>query len=115
MNKQDQLTSLFNTWKTRDHYVKANQFLRDGLINETEYNKQATKLLFIGKEANGLKEPDLNLTENWSNEGLSGLYDRTISQWAYGIQHNFPPFDDIYGDENRARRYEALQKISIME
>lgn len=115
MTKQDQLNSLFTSWKTKAHYTNANQFLHDGFINADKYEKANTKILFIGKEANGLQESGDVMLNNWRNKDLSGIYDKSISQWAYGIHNGFPPFDEIDGKEHRQQRYDALQQVAIME
>lgn len=57
MNKTEQLNALFENWeKARKCYNEKDnmifKFCLDGIINEEEYNKQKTKVLFISNEAN---------------------------------------------------------------
>lgn len=99
MTINDQLALLFSEWKKL--YENPIDFYIDGVINETQYrqNGDGSKLLFIAKEANESNHPDeffRNFVAEWNNDEKPPQYGfaKRISEWAYGILNNFPPYTD---------------------
>ncbi|SOD88235.1 hypothetical protein [Spirosoma fluviale] len=90
-----------------------NGIIRDGIIDPIRFNKQTTKILFIAKEHNRLNDTyESGEYAEWWN-GVDSVrygFSHRISEWAYGILHNFPTYESItYVDKN-----EALQSIAFI-
>jgi hypothetical protein len=84
-----ELEILLNEWENAfpSYHQK---FVRDGIICETQYQKAKIKILFIVKEPNDPLQSSWDLTKVL-NEYFSGNFSIRLSEWAYGILHDFPP------------------------
>ena len=111
MTKTEQLNALFSEWRENREEYKG-QFIKDGIIDETLYNTQKPKLLFIGKEANDGKGKDWDYRDHIM-DGVKYKYNLRVAEWAYGIQNNFPAFDNIY--RSRETLTESAKKIAIID
>jgi hypothetical protein len=123
MTKNEQLDALFNEWHACE---PDKQFIRDGIIDEVEYVKQKTKLLFIAKEANDSNGGVWDFRTIWKNAPKS-KFDNRVAEWAWGIQNGFSnSFDEIYGEDSNTEeekispqklqiKKEALQKIAFLD
>lgn len=91
----------------------ANGIITDGIIDAAKFEKQNTKILFIAKEHNRLNDTyESGDYAKWWNGTDSVRYgfSHRISEWAYGMLHDFPPYESIsYADKN-----EALQSIAFI-
>ncbi len=84
MTIKDQEQQLFVKWRKERNYA---YFMRDGLFCEEEWNKQATKILYVLKEANW-ENGDTDLCEYLLSE-VSSTYWRTwnnIVRWSQAIR-----------------------------
>ena len=110
MNKTEKLDSLFDKW-IEDFPKYKGKFNRDGIINEHEYERQSTKLLFLAKEPNDPKQSEGDFREWWS-KGVKYSFSHRICEWAYGLLNDFPPVVNLpYSDE---KRKEVMAKIAFM-
>lgn len=112
--KTQKLNALFDEWEHSIPEYKG-MFVRDGIINEQQYESSSPKILFITKEPNN---PDQKVGEvhdfrNWWNKGeIKYAFANRLAEWAYGIQHDFPEYDSILPDES-SKQY-SLQSIALM-
>lgn len=106
--KTEKLNELFNLWKSRDKdYV--NNFVKDGIINETEYEiLEGKKILFIAKEVNDENIGEWDYREYWNE--FYKPFEKRLAQWTYGILEDFPPYTDL--DYATTRMY--LTKMAFM-
>ncbi|MEO6720770.1 MAG: hypothetical protein ABIN67_10390 [Ferruginibacter sp.] len=111
MDRNLKLNSLFNEWQNATpEYTE--QFIKDGVIDEEQFEEQKPKLLFITKEANASSNKSWDFRDNWHQE-LLYRFDYRIAEWAYGIQNNFPEFDSIYQNKNEYSN--AIKKVAFMD
>lgn len=108
--KTEQLDELFIKWEKETPGYKGH-FVRDGIINEDLYKQTKPKILFITKEPNNPKQlPDDFRT--WWLETLECAFSYRIAEWSYGLQNDFPQYDEIWKRKGSAK--EAIQKIAFM-
>lgn len=106
----EQLNTLFQKWETRvDGYQ--NSFKKDGVIDEDLYSEAKPKILFITKEPNDPEQKAGDYRE-WWKEGLKYSFSLRITEWAYGIFNQFPPYDIIKGDVPKLNR--SIQSIAFL-
>lgn len=114
-NKNQRLNKLFEDWRNR--YKKADNFVKDGIINEALFESTSQKILFITKEPNDPKQEGTDFREWWKKEVFYGFSYR-IAEWAFGILNNFPPYDEIWPKQNGkyddSKGLEAIQSIAFM-
>lgn len=108
MNKNQELDKLFERWIAEFPQYK-NKLYKDGIINEQEYERQKTKLLFIAKEPNDPEQNEGDFREFLSKE-VRGSFFYRISEWTYGLLNNFPLLNEI---EN-CNRIDIISKIAFM-
>lgn len=111
MPRSKELLELFDRWKTHSN-DDTKSFITDGIIDESLYEQEETKILFIGKEVNmkGDGKIDLDCCAELREE-LNYRYNHRIADWAYGIQNKFPEYDSIQKDEKHA----AIKRVAILE
>ncbi len=109
MTKTQQLDALFEEWKNKI-YSDQNIFIRDGIINENEWNKTDKKILFICKEANNKSEESWDF-RGWWSKSINYTFAYRIAEWSSGILQNFPSFDSINDNE---KKFDAIQQIAIL-
>ncbi|MGD1847497.1 MAG: hypothetical protein ACFB10_19080 [Salibacteraceae bacterium] len=107
MNYAQARQALFQRWiKAVPEY--AGKLIADGIIEEALFQKQQPKVLFITKEANDPEQNQWDLTD-WLRSGLEGQYAHRLSEWAYGIQNDFPPLEPVsLEDRHFALRHTAV-------
>lgn len=110
MNKTEKLDSLFNKWIKNFPKYKG-KIYRDGIVNEPEYERQSTKLLFIAKEPNDPEQTEDDFREWWS-EKVKYTFSHRICEWAYGILNDFPPLSNL--PYVNLKRIEVMSKIAFM-
>ena len=90
-----------------------NGFIIDGIIDEAKYKFQKNKVLFIAKEHNHIND---NYKEGsyieWWKTGVRYNFSHRLSEWAYGILDNFPPYSDIT-DENKLNAQQSIAFINL--
>jgi hypothetical protein len=118
VTKTDKLNELFDRWE-RERPEYQGIFVRDGIINEIEYDKAPHKILFIAKEANHDDAPTAgDFRDWWNNRGLHGHFCLHIAEWSFGILNEFPPFEDVHWDHKQdweSRYRSSLQSIAFMD
>lgn len=107
--KTEQLDKLFDDWKA-EIYPNSNSFIRDGIIDEEQWEKANKKILFIAKEANNNSDGDWDFRV-WWKDSINFTFSYRIGEWASGLLKDFPPFDDI---NNNEARHDAIKKIAFM-
>jgi hypothetical protein len=109
------LSELEKLYKVKNLENCENKFIRDGIINLELFSKQQKKILFIAKEHNFLADQDYTGHENgyidWCNEHVHLQFAHRISEWAYGIQNNFPEY---LGEISYETKHAALKSIAFM-
>lgn len=115
METSSVLTELDALYKTKALADSSNRFIRDGIINPTLFEAQERKVLFIAKEHNYLEAQDYTDYKNgyidWWNLHVHLQFSHRISEWAYGIQNNFPIFSE---NLDYALKHEALKSIAFI-
>jgi hypothetical protein len=113
MTKTERLQELFSSWKAI--LPPDVPFFTDGIINESEYDASppGQKLLFIAKEPNATNHDEVfehSFVNEWNSDTQPPdyIFAKRISEWAYGIFHKFPPYDDAMN------RIPYLRKIAFM-
>ena len=112
MSLNQQLNSLFEQWEGSIEEYKG-VFIRDGIINEPEWEKTNPKILFVAKEANqqgNVRAGDFR--EEWKVPGPKYPFADRITEWAFGIINDFPKFYDIFDAHYQYDIY--LQKIAFI-
>jgi hypothetical protein len=95
MNTTEKLNELFTKWENSIDSYKG-IFVRDGIINEQEWNITTPKILFITKEANQYGKPAAgDFRDDWQNNISKYPFAYRIAEWSFGIINNFPQFDNI--------------------
>ena len=110
-NKNQRLDKLFEDWRNR--YKKADNFVKDGIINEALFESASQKILFITKEPNDPKHEGTDFREWWKKEVFYGFSYR-IAEWAYGILNRFPPYDKIWTNNDASIALKSIQSIAFM-
>jgi len=109
INKNQLLNQLYCDWIQENPKYKG-IFKKDGIINETEYNKTKIKILFIAKEANDKEVQKSGDFRQWMNDKFKYLYSIRLGEWAFGIINDFPDFASISKDD----RKKALRSAAFM-
>ena len=113
--KTQQLNQLFGQWKKEVPLFKTEPFYADGIINEAAFNQnpKGKKILFLAKEPNATghdKTGDKSFVDEWNKEPLqTNTFVQRLSEWAYGIIHDFPPYESI-----GSNKLSYVQKIAFM-
>lgn len=112
MTKTEQLQKLFAGWKKEIDLFSSEAFFEDGIINEDlwQANKPGKKVLFIAKEPNAKdRKGGGSFVEEWDVETPPTYnFAHRLSEWAYGIMNDFPPYEQI---ENKLS---YLRQIAFM-
>jgi len=112
MTKTEQLNALFAQWEAEIPAYK-NLFVKDGIINESQWNVTNPKILFITKEPNHYENPRAgDFREEWSKGDCNYPFAYRIAEWAFGIIQGFPEFISIRHPKDLCHEY--LQKIAFM-
>ena len=103
----DKENSLFEKWRNNPSFSKS--FVKDGVVNPEEWEKQDCHILFLLKEANG---------ENWNGDLRCFLKDgaqsytwNNITRWTCGILCH-KDLSNSYIDE--ATRIKWLNKVAVV-
>ncbi len=82
---------------------------KDGIIDESIYDLQEIKILFICKEGNDPKQKagDFRI---WWRDQLWGIHANRIGTWAHGILEKFPKLEDV----SRENKKYALRRIAFI-
>ncbi|MFD2937867.1 hypothetical protein [Spirosoma flavum] len=100
--------------KTQSLSDSQNHFIKDGVNNPDLFGKQKTKILFIAKEHNYIGLPDDQSYacdyRVWSKQGIYLRFAHRLSEWAYGLMNNFPPYEQL----TNKNKHEALQSITFI-
>lgn len=108
----EKLNQLFEEWQDEIADYKG-RFIKDGIINEDEWLKTSTKILFIAKEANQYgKQTAGDFRADWKNNDSNYPFAFRIAEWSFGILNDFPVFDKIF--PKSTYYHEFLQKISFL-
>ena len=110
MESTAQLNNLFIRWQEEFPEYRG-KFASDGIVNESIFNGQPHRLLFITKEPNDPEQSGGDFRKWWSEE-VKYSFSHRICEWAYGILNNFPPIEDL-SNENKDR-VGVLQSIAFM-
>jgi hypothetical protein len=83
-DKNNKLDSLFNDWgKEVSFYNKA--FVKDGIINEEEFDNANIKILYIYKEPNDPNKDSWDFREQWGEkEKFYYTFAYRIAEWSHG-------------------------------
>ena len=108
--KTEELNKLFQDWENKIPEYKGH-FVKDGINDEDLYNATNPKILFITKEPNNPNQETGDFRVWWEKD-LKYTFSIRIAEWAFGIIHNFPPYDYIKRSEKE--KIDALQSIAFM-
>lgn len=114
MTKTRKLNRLFVQWKKEVPLFQTEHFYTDGIIDEKsfEQNPVGKKILFIAKEPNAGSWDEASsrsFLDEWNREPPPTYsFAQRISEWAYGIIHDFPPYESL---ENKLS---YLKRIAFM-
>ncbi|MGR3914662.1 MAG: hypothetical protein OD918_09135 [Gammaproteobacteria bacterium] len=106
------LNELFKRWQEKHPEYKG-KFTKDGINDESIYNEQKPKLLFIEKEKNDPEQSPGDFRESWvdpdENKYLLG---NRICEWSYGIFNGFPGMEEI--PQANPEQAEIMKRIAFM-
>lgn len=111
MTRTDQLDSLFQEWEgnNRDY---ANNFSKDGIVDEERFNAASRRLLFILKEPMEHSEDLCKHAKNFAiTTNRSNATWRNLNYWSYGLLRNFPSFAHVC-DANDLPK--VLYEVAVM-
>jgi len=107
------LNALFEQW-VKKHPKYQGHFAKDGINDESIYNTQNPKLLFICKEPNDKKQREGDFREWWTDpKEYKYLMGKRICDWAYGVFNEFPPLNKKVLD-NKKEQTEIMKSIAFM-
>lgn len=109
-NKTELLNDLFNCWEKKIPEYQG-RFVKDGIVDEEQYNSATIKILFVAKEPNNPNQDAGDFREWWRQE-LAYTFSYRIAEWSYGLLNDFPQYDDIWKEKDAAHK--AIQKVSFM-
>lgn len=109
MNKTEKLNKLFNAWEKG---YTSGTFCRDGIVNEELFSNARKKILFVTKEPNDPSKSQWDYRDWYDKEISSYPFCYRITEWAYGILHEFPPIEEVWKD--RIKAHESLRSIAMM-
>jgi hypothetical protein len=109
-SKTKNLDSLFQKWEDSNLDCRGH-FVKDGIIDEELFEVAKHKILFITKEPNNLNQ-DAGDFRTWWKEELKYAFSLRVSEWAYGIQKDFPPYDII--KKSASDKLDAINKIAFL-
>ncbi|MDA8002581.1 MAG: hypothetical protein MPL62_14980 [Alphaproteobacteria bacterium] len=115
MSKSDELKKLFACWVEKHEKYKG-KFTADGIADESVYDEQNPKLLFLCKEENNPDQEGRDFRD-WFFDSF-GQHDhlrRRICQWAFGIQNKFPSFETVKEKlPNDEAKLKVLKSVAFM-
>lgn len=111
MPRTERLNEMFDRWQNSNP-AYADDFSRDGIVNEEKYENASRRLLFILKEPNNHDDPLRNHAMNFA-KGLdrSNATWRNLNYWSYGLLRNFPSFAHVC-DANDLPK--VLYEVAVM-
>lgn len=92
----------------RSKGINTEEFSRDGIIDESLFNKADRRILFILRETN--KFPGGDLREFLSQTVQWQIW-RNVGRWACGISNEFPDYSECDTHQNVC---EAIRQTAIM-
>lgn len=111
MEQETPFKELIALYKEKALIDSIKGIIKDGVINPAEYNKQTTKVLFIAKEHNPLKDPhESGDYREWWNDDVRYPFSHRLSEWAHGIINDFPPYEQIKHSDKK----DALRSIAFI-
>ncbi|MDZ4746505.1 MAG: hypothetical protein SGJ05_10965 [bacterium] len=109
ITKTEKLNSLYDQWIiAKPEYASC--FIRDGIIDEVEYDRAKCKILYVGKEPNhsgGQQEADFR--SEWRRGEASYPFAYRIGEWTSGMLNGFPAYQDAV-----AKRTDCLRQIAFL-
>ena len=111
MSKKEKLDQLLTEWEEAIEIYQG-KFKRDGIINETLYDKANKKILFITKEANDPSQGPGDFRV-WWKEGIRKNFSKNIALWSHGILHDFPTYESANVKVNLDYAIKSIAFINI--
>lgn len=111
MSKTDELNAHFAQWRQETN-ITVDRFHADGIVDEAAYNSAKVKLCFLMKEPNNRGE-SFDFREWWNRE-IKHQFTNRLSEWAAGVQHNFPAYDQILQSQFAQYRHTALRASALV-
>lgn len=106
------LNQLFEEWEGNIEVYKG-KFVRDGIINEEEWEKASPKILYITKEPNQSgNQAAGDFRDDWNNGYSKYGFAYRIAEWSYGLLNDFPPFKSIVSDNTLYVK--QLKKVAFL-
>src|ERR1051325_1605895 len=108
ISKTEQLDTLFDEWEQSMPEYNG-KFMKDGIINEKEFENTKHKILFITKEPNRPNQEAGDFRVWWKDE-VKYTFSYRLAEWSYGLLNNLPIFSEI----NTESRNSSIRKIAFM-
>lgn len=109
MNKKAQLELLFKKWENSDPNYTG-KFVRDGIVDQVQYEAADIKILFLVKEANDIKQSKFDLAELLATS-LTKNFGYRMAEWSFGILNDFPPLKPETGSNDF---HQSFMKTAVM-
>ncbi len=112
-NKNELLDKLYDEiiLRYKKSNLKLSSKIKDGIINESVFEMQNKKILFIGKEHNQL---DNSYSEgdarDWMNQYVNYNFSHRLAEWSHGILNNFPAIEQITDEQKKL----ALKSVAFI-
>ena len=110
MTRSQRLDALFEEWERR--IPEPGRLCRDGIVCEECFETADPKLLFVSKEPNNPVGDGFDFRTWWTEEPVKYSFSHRLSEWAFGMQHGFPPLSEF--DADQANKREAIRAIAFM-
>lgn len=104
-----EMSKLFEEWENSVPNYKG-RFVKDGIINESNYWQSRPRILFVVKEPNDPEQTSWDLAQIL-NQYCTGNFSIRLSEWAYGISNNFPSPSAMTG---QSALHEALKATAVI-
>ena len=115
MSKKEELAKLFEQWRSE---ISAECFIRDGIVQEENFDKSAIKVLFVLKESpeepgqgKGWCLADLMRKVARREESHSNFGGK-LALWSYSLLNGLPHWEDVKKKwEDPSKQREVLQSL----
>jgi len=117
MNPTPVLVELKELYKAKNLPDSEKHFVLDGIINPDLFAQQSKRVLFIAKEHNLLFGTDYTDSKysyiDWWNQHVHLQFSHRISEWAYGIQNDFPILTEQLSYEAKHASLKSIAFINV--
>ncbi len=121
MNYKEKVQAIDIKLRSLQKIAPLNVYVKDGIVNIEQWQKQSIRPLFIGKEAHGdgFNQKEWSIT-SWIDKDPNEVCRSARHSWqktayvSHALQHNFIDYDDIPYIRDDKRIAESLRSIAFV-